>query len=390
MAILFDTSSSRLPIPESVQAEAWQANRGSTTPGTVLQRYLNQVCLDTLMPWIAEASSQSLCTVRGDRAGWDLVNGSAIQVGARRLVIVPSEAMDRDEFSVPQEWIDAPNWMGDYYLAVEVDPDEQWIEPWGYATHAMLATQSQYDPISRAYQLEGDRLISDLSILWVILRVSESTRAEVVDPPLLSARQAQAYIQQLASPSVSLPRWAMPAEQWCALINNDAWFQRLCTQRQESRRERTADARSSLDLGAWLQGALAAGWSTLDSLFPAEPNWATNLRSGSRATDLSQRYGRVIVLGESLPAVVLGIALQLDESDRRSISVQVFPNVEQIYLPDSLKLTMYATSGDEVQSVTADAQTRILQLRPFRCASGTTFRIRISTETTTVDELFIA
>lgn len=387
MSILFGTSSPQLPIPDDIQRDTWQNSQGRGGPGAPLQRYLNQVAVTTLLPWIAEASGQTPTVAQGTAARWGIVGGSAIQVGNVRLIVVPSEAMDREEFAVPQEWVDAPNWIGDYYLAVEVDTDGQWVEPWGYATHAMLKTQGTSDPIARTYNLEGDRVISDLSILWVMMQFSEPTRVEVPAPMSITLDQAQDWIQQLSS--VSLPRWELPPSQWNALINNDRLFQQLCAARQA---EVAASTPSPLNLSAWLQGAIATGWTTLDGLFQGEPNWAASLRNSPAqdAAGNAHQYAKSMSLGDGLPAVVLAVTVRDEPGDRRSILIQVLPSVGESYLPEALRLAMYSTSGDEVQSVTAEAQTRLVQLRPFRCAPGTAFQVQVTWEATTATEFFTA
>ena len=48
-------------------------------------------------------------------AFWEFVNGTAILLNERRVVLIPSEAIDNRELEVPQEWVDIPSWVADFY-----------------------------------------------------------------------------------------------------------------------------------------------------------------------------------------------------------------------------------------------------------------------------------
>ncbi|TAG39467.1 MAG: DUF1822 family protein, partial [Oscillatoriales cyanobacterium] len=67
---------------------------------------------------------------------WEVVNGTAFQIGETRLILIPSDETELEEFCVPQEWVDIPNWSADYYLPVQVNLDgddgECWIELCGF------------------------------------------------------------------------------------------------------------------------------------------------------------------------------------------------------------------------------------------------------------------
>src|SRR5689334_13754739 len=155
MMLVSDTSTQWLEIPDAVRTQSWQQSQSISIPGNRLQAYLNQVCLQTVLPWLQEKSEVEPAIDSTDSLSfWEMVNGSAIVLGTTRLIFIPTEAMDRNEFRVPQEWIDIPSWVGDYYLAVEVDTDDHWLNIWGYTTHQMLKSEGRYDPSDRAYCLD--------------------------------------------------------------------------------------------------------------------------------------------------------------------------------------------------------------------------------------------
>ncbi len=56
-----------------------------------------------------------------DSDTWQFVNGSVLELNGKRIVLLPSKAIDRSELVIPQEWVDIPAWAGDYFMAVQID-----------------------------------------------------------------------------------------------------------------------------------------------------------------------------------------------------------------------------------------------------------------------------
>ena len=137
-----------LEISAAVQAEAWQQGQAFSTPTAQWQVYLNHVCLSTFLPWLQREYSSTATSVYDATelpALWQFVDGTAIAMGSKRLVLVPTKSLDTSELRVAQEWVDRPEWAADYLLAVQVNPDEQWLNVWGYTTHAELKAHAVYD-----------------------------------------------------------------------------------------------------------------------------------------------------------------------------------------------------------------------------------------------------
>jgi hypothetical protein len=131
---------------------------------------LNRLVANKLMPWFQEEydveaklwpSAEELPTI------WEFVNGTALMLDNTRVAIVPSENIDIEELRVPQEWIDIPDWVANYYIAVQVNREDNWLRVWGYATHEQLKTNGDYDPFTQTYALERADVIEDLEVMWV-------------------------------------------------------------------------------------------------------------------------------------------------------------------------------------------------------------------------------
>ncbi len=119
-----------------------QKQRFSTT-GACRRAYLNQLCINALLPWLREEyATNARVWTREDAlpSFWEFVNGTAIVTDNIRLVVIPTESIDLSELRVPQEWVDIPTWVADYYLSVQVNSEDDFIRVVGYTTHKKLKT----------------------------------------------------------------------------------------------------------------------------------------------------------------------------------------------------------------------------------------------------------
>jgi hypothetical protein len=273
-----------IEITPDAQAQIWQQQRFST-PSRRWNAYLNQICLDRFLDWLRHEYPQATAWTSPAHypAYWDVVDGCAIALPvstqstlpAKRLVLIPSPAIDTDELRVPQEWVDIPSWAGDYYLAVQVDPDDGWIHIWGFTTHIRLKSQGHYDAGDRTYAISAEHLIQDLNVLWDAQELcpDDITRATLAPLPALSLPQAEHLIARLGNPEMLLSRLEVPFTLWGALLDHAGWRQRLY-----QRRVQLPEQGSVLQ---WLAGNLSQaaqqlGWVRVD----VQPNLV-----GARGTE---------------------------------------------------------------------------------------------------------
>jgi hypothetical protein len=232
LSIWAEPTQPMLDISASVQQPLWQACQSYSTANARYQAYLNQLCLAAVVPWLQTEVSERV-QPWPNRATlpsfWEVVNGTPIMVGSMRLLCIPSEAIDLSEVRVPQEWVDCPSWIADYYLAVQVEPDQGWVRVWGYCTHQLLQQQGTFDPSDRTYSLDETQLIQDLSVFAVAQQVcpQEATRGSVELLPALSQLQAENLLQRLGNPEIFTPRLEVPFLLWGALVDHGGWRKRL-------------------------------------------------------------------------------------------------------------------------------------------------------------------
>ncbi|MBD2095821.1 DUF1822 family protein [Trichocoleus sp. FACHB-591] len=384
-----------LEVSSTVEVESWQRSQQHSTFASRWSAYLNQVCLQVLLAWI-RAEYDSKVTTWLDSlvhpAIWEVVNGSAITIGSTRLVLIPAETMDDAELEVPQEWVDIPSWVADYYLAVQVKLDAQssdrWVRFWGYTTHQALKSEGHYDPDDRTYCMEARQLTQDLSTLWVTLQFcSEQTRAAIAPLSVLNPIQAENLIQRLGNSAIAFPRLMVPFTLWGALMENPAWRQQLYQQRSQNQE---ASAPRQISLSQWLQGQLSIGWQTLETLLGVAPEAvAVSLRS--RPNSELVETVRVIELESATPpqSVLLLMALKAEVDGRIGILVQLHPGAGQTYVPANLILLLLSDTGESLQSVQADDQDNYIQLKRFKCSPDTQFRLQVVLDGYSVTEDFV-
>jgi hypothetical protein len=173
-----------------------------------------------LQLWLREAALPSV---------WEVVSGFALEDQDQRFVIVPTAAIDFAELRVPQEWIDIPSCVGDYYLSVFVNPADGIVEILGATTHKRLKEHGAYDANDRTYSLEADELIADINVLQLMqrLNVQEPLRQPIAALPNLPATQTENLLTRLGNTAVVCPRLAIPFGLWGALLDHGGWRQRL-------------------------------------------------------------------------------------------------------------------------------------------------------------------
>lgn len=386
--------------PES-QVEAWRQSQSFSTPGSRRNAYLNRLCLGSLLPLLQaeyEPNSSVWPQIDALPSFWEVVNGVAINLNGVRLGLIPSQDIDTSELRVPQEWVDIPSWAADYYLAAQVNPDDGWVQIWGYTTHQQLKACGSYDANDRTYCLDAYDLVQDLNGFWVVRQLCphEETRAAVAPLPDVSIPQAERLLQRLAAPSSMIPRLAVPFEIWGALLERDDWRRRLLQQRQtsfldESQRTRRPTP-APVNLSQWFQTIFDTGWESLETLFGPQAQGAFSLRLPSISKPADVRRAKRINLETPDSSQTLALILELNsEPDGRiGIRTQLYPTGDNAYLPANLQLALLSTSGESLQSVQTREQDNYIQLRRFKCKPGKRFNLQVSLGDVSLKEEFVS
>jgi hypothetical protein len=381
-----------LPIPVPMSDLAWQQAQTYRTIESRWNCYLNQIASQLICEYLQADFPQM--RIWAEANIWQFVNGSVLQLNHKRIVLLPSRSIDNSELVISQEWLDIPNWAGDYFIAVQIDPDAETLHCWGYLTHQMLKSKARYDARDRTYHLDAHHLISDISGLWAIQQLNPTEVTQAAIAPLASVDPVQAENLRQRLATVPNPRLEIPFGLWGALISDRQWRQQLAQLRQGESAVQTDLAIAANQLGGWIQNVFATGWQAVEDFWGEEGELDFALRQTATtepivrrvkalqfaAAGASSQDDRVLLLLVSVTPAAderLGIGVQLRSSDRTAT------------LPADLTLELLSSEDEVMRSIITRDRDNAIQLPRFRSASGTEFKIQVRLGATTWCESFL-
>ena len=401
-----------LKITPEIRSQLWLQSQRYRTPSSRWRAYINQICLYAFLNWVeTEYSLQGSPWYSSNSvpAFWEFVNGTAVLLNHRRIILVPSEAIDDSELEVAQEWVDIPSWSGDFYLAVQVKPDCEWVRFWGYTTHQELKALAQYDSIDRTYCVDEINLTKDLNAFWMAYQFckGEEMKTDLSPLPALSATQAKSMQERLGNSSVTFPRLELPFSSWGALLENEKWRQELYQQRQQDNQIESSQTKEKIiNLSAWLQGIYEDSWQAIETLLNLNNNTlAFNFRSSTSSITTNIKRAKVIDFSSSIKSqgiesqkvesqevesqkFIVLVALTPGANQHTGIRVQLHP-IDEKYLPNNIKLILLSESGEIIQEVQAKVEDNYIQLKLFEGEVGEFFNIKVVLNTYEVMESFV-
>lgn len=214
-----------LEVSERTQIEAWQATTQQPYSNSAARwtAYLNTLCSTQFLAWLkVHFEEEELpCEFSFDASVWEVVNGTALTINQTRVVLIPVEQSHLSEVCILQEWIDIPDWVPDYYLAVQLNLDECWMRVCGYATRAQILERSHYDRMTQTYALNATDLIENLDVMWVAQDLCAPAKPEIQALPSLPPNQVECLLAKLSDSTAYSPRLAVPFSEWAAILTSD-------------------------------------------------------------------------------------------------------------------------------------------------------------------------
>ncbi|HAX75088.1 MAG TPA: hypothetical protein DCY88_04435 [Cyanobacteria bacterium UBA11372] len=233
--------------------------------------FFNRLCLNAFLHWCQENLDLEPAVFPNQEVLpmlWEFFTGCGINLYGKRLVLIPSDAIDMADFAVPQEWVDIPNLAADYYLPVQIDLENRSVHFWGFVSRRTLKAKADFDSIYRLYYVEGDWVIPNLEMLEGASNLREE-KGQVAPLVTLSNGEVENLMVKLREPSPYSPRLKAKFEKWGALLNENRWLQQLYEGRTGCPSHKL-DAAVVFNLSIWLDGIVEAGWQTFDQWFNAK------------------------------------------------------------------------------------------------------------------------
>ena len=401
-----------LEISATVQAQSWNQGKQASISAAHWQVYINQMILETFLPWL-KTEYESLAQVWPEGVSivplWQVVNGTGITLdplGAteKRLVLIPNISIEQTEFRVPREWVEIPSWVGDYYLAVAVNPEGDFLRVYGYATHELIRQKGQYDPIDRTYCLSTLELMNDLTALWVVREINpqEVTQAKIPAIVAMTDAMLPEFLISLAQRLNHNPRMDLNFSQWSAFLERSDRWVHLEKALLDPIANPTANlivnpivpaiiSETVVNLGQWTNQIFDQAWQAIESVMGAEPELGFGFRKSSEGE--VQQFRRIKMIrsqSETLDGqVLLMLNLGIEPDGKMGVQVSVLPIDRTRPLPPRLQLTMISSAGAVVQAVQSQSADQYIQLKFFKCVPGTRFGLVIAIDDASVTEQFV-
>lgn len=162
---------------------------------------------------------------------WEVVNGTPLNLEETKIIIIPYESDNLEEFSIPQEWVDIPNWNADYYLFAQIDEDneESYVNFLCFASHSIIKNKGQYNEAERSYLLGIENVCDDFNLFWMSKGFSFYKEAKIL--PKVSPEKVQNLLNLLSNPLISHPRLAIDFQEWASLLTENKWRESLYNRR---------------------------------------------------------------------------------------------------------------------------------------------------------------
>ena len=388
-----------LELSKSQKEDAWMSTQDSySCEFARWNAYLNYLSLNTFLTYLKgdsdfPDSSKISVQVENLPSIWEFVNGTAVTVGETKLVLIPSDKSNISNFRIPQEWVDIPNWIARYYLAVQINLDEGWLRIWGCASHQQIREQAFFDSTDKVYSLSTEELIADINVMWVARDFIPWQHLQFKPLPDLS----NIYLKELLSKTNRItysPRLDIAFEEWGVLLSTDELRNYLYQQRLKNSqiKEYKNNCAFENNLCQWLENTFTKGWYALDTLLSQQGrNLAVQFRNDMALNEVVIKGAKLIDLGMELGnsefVLLVGISPKID--DKYNIRVQVHPENSHIYLPSQVKLILLSSSGAILQEAVSRNYDHYIQLKRFKSPAGTNFTIQLVHGNVTIKEDFV-
>ena len=365
--------------------------------------YLNSLCTTTVLEYLqdyikneTDLSPQNMQIWQETDLSsiWNIVNGTAITLDSTKLILIPHEDKDFSAFKVPREWVDLPQWVGEYYIAVEINLEQCWLRICGYTTHQQLREIGEHDCTDETYSVAVEELTEDLTSMWMGIELFSTTKPVVEAVPVLSPVETADLLETFNQSIFFSPRLDVTFHKWGAFIGDNNLRKQLYQQRQNRNRREVitqAISKTTVNLGQWFESAFAAGWQSLDTLINSDTgNLAFAFRQNDASRKLTVEAAKIIDLGMQFgnKSVTLLIGLTKENDHKIGIRIQLYPDSQENYLPTNIKLKLRSRSGKVLQELESRSQDNLIQLKRFTCPIGKKFSIEVALDNLSITEDF--
>jgi hypothetical protein len=347
--------------------------------------YLNLLAQQLLLSYFQNYDAGSQFTDYCDDF-WALgVNGSSILMSNLRGLILPTNTLDLDEFRIPQEWVDCPELVADFYLAIDIDSENRLARIWGYTTFNHLKIAGEYCARDRSYFLDHSQVYTDINSLWLLSKYCFPQLVRPTSPSInlvhgasLGENRLTKILEDLSQTNLLFLRRSLEFKEWGAILANHRWRKML-------RAKRTTYIPKIRhlninNLSGWLQNQFGDGWQSAQYLI------APNLLGSFMGNQVKR--AKMMDLGLDLAGhQVILMMVVAQSAEKVSIQASLYPTGQATFLPPHLKLVISTANIPVFKEVIAQSDDEFIRYR-FEATVGDLFNVQVILGENIIQECF--
>lgn len=249
----------KIALTEDIKQETWQETKGLSSEFACWRGYINLLARKVFLQWlnlILDTNFVDNIKLKDNLSIWEFINGNCLNIDRSRFVIIPVATNDKSDFFIAEEWLKIPDWVGSYYLPMEVNVEENYLAFWGFASYEDVLNYSHIDSLNHGVDFPCLCLENDLNLLPLEYEYGWDAIPKIFPLPILSVREKENLMLEIED--ILSPRMVINFSHWLSLISDNATRHQLFLSRQ------------SLNLSQWLQNkfnsAIVKGWETIETL----------------------------------------------------------------------------------------------------------------------------
>ncbi|WP_373480278.1 DUF1822 family protein [Geminocystis sp.] len=271
----------KIKLNDDIKNETWQQISKLNNEVASFRGYLNLLVRKTFLIWLnlmLESNFVDNLKLEDNLSIWNFINGNAIDINDSRIVLIPTEIQDKTEFSIPEEWLKIPQWVGNYYLPVEVNLEENYLNFWGYASYEDIINYGKLDSFNHYIDFPFECLENDLNIICLEYEYGWNSIPQISPLPF-NASIEESLITEIQN-NLS-PRLLLNFSDWLSFISNNSIRNQLFLSLQY------------VNLNQWLNhqfsSAIIKSWQTIEDLKQQYfiPDFSFNLALAYRSFSLT-------------------------------------------------------------------------------------------------------
>ncbi len=248
----------KIQLTDEMKTESWRETNKLSSEVACFRGYLNLLVRKTFVLWLnlmLESNFFDQVKLEDNLSIWEFINGNAIDIDSTRIVLIPMETQDKTEFSIPEEWLKISEWVGNYYVAVEVNLEENYLNFSGYTSYEDLQTYGRLDSFNHCLDFPYECLENDVSLMTLEYKYAWDPVPEISPLPILSFQIKENLCKEIQD-NLS-PRLLLDFNQWLSLISDNQTRYQLFYSRR------------SINLSQWLNCQISSGltksWQTFEA-----------------------------------------------------------------------------------------------------------------------------